>query len=99
MFHPSIDLSKLTEDELISKTQEIQEKLIGASQTSRDINALNQLNLILELHRMELAERQNTKMLEERDKALPESVIIGEDEEDEKKEVTNGLPKVKLWDE
>lgn len=99
MFHPSIDLSKLTDDDLISKVQEIQEKLIRASQTSRDINALNQLNLMLELHRVELAERQNTKALEERDKSLPESIIIGEDEDDEKKEVTNGLPKVKLWDE
>ena len=99
MFHPSIDLGKLTDDELVTKTQEVQEKLIRASYTSRDINALNQLNLMLELYRMEFTERQTKKILEERDKLIPESVIIGEDPVEEKKEVTNPLPKVKLWDE
>jgi len=99
MFHPSIDLGKLTDDELVTKTQEVQEKLIRASYTSRDINALNQLNLMLELYRMEFTERQTKKILEERDKLIPESVIIGEDPVEEKKEETNPLPKVKLWDE
>ena len=99
MFHPSIDLGKLSDDELISKTQEVQKKLIGASQTSRDINALNQLNLILELYRMEFAERQTKKILDEHNKIIPDSVIIGEEPEEEKKEETNPLPKVKLWDE
>lgn len=99
MFHPSIDLSKLSDDELIAKIQEIQNKLLKASQTSRDINALNQLNLMIELYRMEFTERQQKKILEERDKIMPDSVIIGEDPIEEKKEETNLLPKVKLWDE
>ena len=84
--HPTFDPRTYTDNELHEKIQPLNARLAVVNRWQMDYGAAQQLWSLLEACENEYRERHTMKMWHEETKDEPDSVIIGEDEPQDKED-------------